>query len=79
MKSFKYKFNLSFSSEETVFKPSTSHVSKKVSKSFKNKAKRKGISFHVEKELKKTPNILKFNFNGKQLEIADELIIWVCC
>ena len=42
MKSFKYKFNLSFSSEETVFKPSTSHVSKKVSKSFQNKAKRKG-------------------------------------
>jgi hypothetical protein len=34
MKSFKYKFNLSFSSEETVFNPSTSHVSKKVSKSF---------------------------------------------
>jgi hypothetical protein len=34
---------------------------------------------YVEKELKKTPNILKFNFNGKQLEIADELIIWVCC
>ena len=44
-KSFKYKFNLSFSSEETVFNPSTSHVSKKVSKSFKNKTKRNGDKF----------------------------------
>jgi hypothetical protein len=34
MKSFKYKFNLSFSSEETVFNPSTSHVSKKVRQSY---------------------------------------------
>jgi hypothetical protein len=72
MKSFNYKFNLSFSSEETVFNPSTSHVSKK---DYCNIWR---LKFNVEKNKivffsqGRPPNNLQFNFNRKQLEIVDE-------